>query len=199
MEAYFVKDGKEALEKTLELIKEGDTVAFGGSMTLAETGILNAVMKGNFRALNRYSPDLSPEERQKMYRDAFFADVFLTSANAVTENGELINVDGNANRVSAILFGPKSVITVVGKNKIVKNILDGFERVKKIAAPKNTKRLNCDTYCREKGVCIADGCREDFANGCKSPQRICCDYAVCGYQREKNRIKVIIIDEDLGY
>ena len=122
------------------------------------------------------------------------------SSNAVTENGELYNVDGNSNRVSALLYGPSSVIVVIGVNKIVKNIDEAVRRVKVCAAPKNTVRLSCETPCSKTGECVSL-LREDskMPDGCRCDGRICCNYVVCAQQRHKNRIKVVIVNEQLGY
>ena len=197
MEAFFVKTKEEAKALALSLLNKGETLSCGGSVTLTETGIFTALKSGDYNFLDRSVEGLKAEDINKIYRDTFFADTYLTSANALTEKGELINVDGNANRVSAIAFGPKQVIVVVGINKIVKNIEEGIKRVKQIAAPLNTKRLGKNTPCSKTGVCI--GLNGDLADGCKSPDRICCDYVISAFQRQKNRIKVIICEENLGY
>ena len=127
--------------------------------------------------------------------------MYFTSTNAVTENGELYNVDGTGNRVAAIVYGPKSVVVVCGYNKIVRDLKEAEMRVKEIAAPANTIRLNKNTYCSKCGVCVSakDGESTGLAKGCKSEDRICCSYLVSGYQRQKNRIKVIIVGEELGF
>ena len=135
-----------------------------------------------------------------MYRKTFSADAYFASSNAITENGELYNVDGNSNRVAAILYGPASVILVCGYNKIVKNIDEAIDRVKRVAAPGNTIRLNIDAPCSKLGKCIsADKEDAELCSGCKSDRRICCNYVVCAQQRHKDRIKVIIIGEEYGY
>jgi hypothetical protein len=140
---------------------------------------------------------MTREEINDIFRNSFFADTYLCSTNALTENGELYNVDGNSNRVAAICFGPKSVIMVVGKNKIVKDVPEAINRVKTIAAPKNAQRLNCQTYCNTKGECMGiDGL---VCDGCESSQRICCNYVVSAHQRQKDRIKVILVNEQLGF
>lgn len=193
MEVFFAEN-KEVIPEIVEgILKEGDTISCGGSMTLKECGVDTLMRSGAYKFLDRATTD----DVSKLYRDCFSADAYLTSANAVTENGELINVDGNANRVSCIAFGPKKVICIVGANKIVKDINEGFKRVKTVAAPKNAVRLNTNTPCRELGHCICvDG---NFADGCKSPQRMCVQYLVTAFQRDKNRIKVIITPDPLGY
>lgn len=201
MEAYFCRTKEDARSLAESLIAPGDTITNGGSVTLAETGIMDLIKKSKYNYLDRAREGITPEEIDKVYRDAFSADVYFTSANAVTENGELYNVDGNGNRVAAIVYGPKSVVVVCGYNKIVSNLREAELRVKEIAAPANTIRLNKDTYCSKCGVCLSikDGESTGLAKGCKSEDRICCSYLVSGYQRQKNRIKVIIVGEELGY
>ena len=197
MEAHFVAKKEEVLPLVKELVAEGSTVSCGGSMTLKETGVTALLQSGYYKFEDRSAPGISPEEKQKREREAFFADAFFCSANAITEKGELVNVDGYANRIAAIAFGPRSVIVVAGINKIVPDVDAGIRRVKEIAAPLNTKRLSCDTYCFHEGKCM--GLDGDMAAGCSSPQRICCSYLVCGPQRIENRIKVILVGEELGY
>lgn len=201
MEAYFCRSKEDAVILAESLIEPGDTITNGGSVTLAETGIMDLIKKSKYNYLDRNREGITPEEIDKVYREAFSADVYFTSANAVTENGELYNVDGNGNRVAAIVYGPKSVVVVCGYNKIVRNLKEAELRVKETAAPANTVRLNKDTYCSKCGVCMSvkNGESTGMADGCKSEGRICCSYLVSGYQRQKNRIKVIIVGEELGY
>lgn len=193
MEVFYAESKEEIPGIVKNILNEGDTISCGGSVTLKECGVDTLMRSGTYNFLDR----AQTEDVQKLYRECFSADAYLTSANAVTENGELINVDGNANRVSCITFGPKKVICVVGANKIVKDINEGFKRVKTVAAPKNAVRLDTNTPCKELGHCICvDG---SFADGCKSSQRMCVQYVVTSFQRDKNRIKVIITPESLGY
>ena len=197
MEAYYAANKAEALKIAKSLLNKGDTISCGGSVTLAECGITDLMRSGDYNFLDRAVPGLTAAQIDEIYAKTFMADAYLCSANALTEKGELINVDGRANRVSAFTYGPKSVICVVGVNKIVEDIKAGFRRIKTTAAPLNAKRLNCNTPCAKTGVCIAlDG---DIADGCMSEDRICASYVVCGRQRIKNRIKVILVDEKLGY
>lgn len=196
MAAYYVENSAEVVKLVDELLTEGETISCGGSVTLAESGVFALMQSGRYNFLDR-SLAKSPEEIAEIYRKTFYCDTFLTSANAVTEEGELVNVDGNCNRISAITFGPKSVIVVVGMNKIVSDVTEGFKRVKEIAAPLNTKRLGCNTPCVKLGHCIkAD---RPIPEGCDSPERICVNYLVSGRQRIKDRVKVIICNESLGY
>ena len=200
MEACFCNTAEEAKNMVESMLKEGDTVTHGGSVTLAQCGIPEMLRCGKYNYLDRSTEGLTREQVQEIYRKSFFADVYLTSANAITESGSLFNVDGNSNRTAAILFGPKSVIVVAGANKIVKDLGEAFDRLRTTAAPLNTVRLKCETYCAEKGKCISlNNSGSEMGDGCKSPQRICCNYVVSAFQREKNRIKVIIVGEELGY
>ena len=200
MQAYFCNNSDEVRELVCKLMKKGDTVTHGGSVTLAQTGITKLISNGDYNYLDRNAPELTREQVEEIYLKAFTSDVYLTSANAITENGELYNVDGNSNRVAAILYGPKSVIVIAGYNKIVPDINEAIARVKCEAAPKNTVRLNCDTYCAKTGKCVSLN-KEDslMSDGCRSEQRICCNYVVSSLQRKKDRIKVIIVGEELGY
>ncbi len=198
MKPIIAETSADALEIVKTLIKDGDTVASGGSMTLAETGIMELLRSGAYNYLDRAGK--TGEEAEAVYRAAFSADVYLTSSNAITESGELYNVDGNSNRVAAICYGPKSVIVVAGRNKIVPELKDAVMRVKRFAAPMNTARLGCETYCRSKGVCMAIETGADgMTAGCGSESRICCSFVVSAQQRIKDRIKVILVNEDLGY
>ena len=200
MQACYVESRADAVNKVRELMSEGQTVAVGGSMTLYECGVIDILRSGRYRFLDRYEEGLSRDEVEKIFRESFFVDTYISSTNAITENGELYNVDGNSNRVAAICYGPKSVIIIAGYNKIVSDIDEAVDRVKRTAAPANAVRLSCDTNCSEKGECMSLARGETgMACGCGSPARICCNYVVSGYQRVKDRIKVIIVGEQLGY
>lgn len=200
MEAYCCENAEQARELFKTLVKPGDTVSHGGSETLRQLGIVEMLKSGDYNYLDRSRPGITRDEVEEIYRKTYSADVYLTSSNAVTENGELYNVDGNSNRVSAILYGPKSVVVFVGVNKLVRNIDEAITRVKTIAAPANTLRLSCDTPCGKTGECISLKKDKPFlTDGCACEQRICCNYAVSAQQRQKNRIKVVIIKEQLGY
>lgn len=187
MDAYVVESKEELLEKLSSMIDKKDTVYSGGSATLKETGVIDMLMNG-YDYYYRGRTDKNGNVMDVL-RDAFNGDWYLTSSNAVTLNGELYNVDGNANRVAAMSFGPKNVVVVVGYNKIVKDIDEAAERVRGIAAPVNCVRLDKKTGCRASGHCI----------DCHSPDRICCVATVHTFQREKGRIKVFLLPEELGY
>lgn len=189
MEAYLVKDEKDLMEKLKSLIKEGSTVSVGGSMTLFETGIIDFLRNGKYNFMDRYKDGITPVELKDIYRKTFLCDCYITSSNAVTESGELYNIDGNGNRVAAMIYGPDQVIVIIGANKIVSNLNAAIERVKYNSAPANTKRLNLNTPCTKVGYCV----------DCKSDGRICNDYVLIKRENVKGRVKVIILNKDLGY
>lgn len=200
MEAYFCETSEEARELVKTLINKGDTISNGGSVTLKQTGIYDIISSSDYNYLDRSREGITREEVEEVYRKTFCADAFFTGTNAVTENGELYNVDGNSNRVAAILYGPKSVVVICGVNKLVKNIDEAIYRVKTKAAPPNTIRLGNDTYCAKKGQCVSlNKENPELCEGCRGDGRICCNYVVCAQQRHVNRIKVIIVNEELGY
>lgn len=199
MEAMYAPTRKEAIEQVAEYLEEGQMVTCGGSMTLEECGIMNLLRSGLYEFLDRSAPGTTPDKVEEIYRMAFCADAYLTSSNAITEQGELFNVDGNCNRVAAMLYGPKSVIVVAGYNKIVANLDEAVLRLKKVAAPANCIRLNRDTYCAHTGEC--KGVCGSMTEGCSSPDRICAGYTVIAKQQPRyaGRIKVILVGEELGY
>ncbi|HHW45960.1 MAG TPA: lactate utilization protein [Clostridiales bacterium] len=200
MKPYFVEKRSDVVPLVKQLLKPGETVAVGGSVTLAETGVLDLLRSGEYNFLDRYRPGLTRPEVEEIFIKSFSADTYISSSNAITENGELYNVDGNSNRVAAILYGPKSVIIVAGCNKIVRTLDDAVMRVKQIAAPANTSRLSCETYCNKAGQCVALASNTNgITAGCASADRICCNYVISAKQRQKDRIKVIIIGEPAGY
>ena len=197
MEIFFIESRKKVVPLIEKMIKPGAIVSVGGSITLDETGVLEHLRSGRYNFLDRYKEGLRGEEIKEIFAKCSSADVYLSSTNAITEDGELYNVDGNANRISAIAFGPKEVIIVAGVNKIVKNIDEAVKRVKTIAAPKNCVRLNRDTFCAKNGVCA--NMSGVMGKGCDSKDRICRHYLVSARQSNFGRIKVIIVNEDLGY
>lgn len=195
---YFVETKQEVVPLVKTLICKGESVSNGGSQSLKEAGIMDLLNCGDYDFIDRTG--LQGEELRQAYIRAFGCDTFFCSSNAVTEKGELYNVDGNSNRVACIVYGPKQVIMVVGKNKIVKDINEAINRVKTVAAPANTVRLDCATPCQKTGKCISLNNEDSLiCDGCGSEQRICCNYVVSAHQRHKDRIKVIIVNENLGY
>ncbi|MGN0521181.1 MAG: lactate utilization protein [Eubacterium sp.] len=195
---YFVETKEEVVPLIKTLVKKGESVSNGGSVSLKETGVSDLLCCGDYDFIDRSG--LQGEELRQAYLRAFGCDTYFCSSNAVTENGELYNVDGNSNRVACIVYGPRQVIMVVGVNKIVKNIDEAIKRVKCNAAPKNTVRLNIDTPCNKTGECISLSKENSFiCDGCNSPGRVCCNYVISAKQRHKDRIKVILVNEPLGY
>lgn len=195
---FYVKAKEEVVPLVKTLINKGESVSNGGSVTLNETGVSELIACGDYDFIDRTG--LQGEELRQSYIRAFGCDTYFCSSNAVTENGELYNVDGNSNRVACIVYGPRQVIMVIGKNKIVKNINEAVVRVKEQAAPPNTVRLNIDTPCSKTGKCVSlSSENSDLCDGCAVDGRICCNYVVSAKQRHKNRIKIIIVDDNLGY
>ena len=197
---YVVEKGSDVLPLLKTLLPEGVTVGVGGSETLTKLGVISFLREGNYKFFDRYAKGLTRPEAVEVMRQSLLADVFLTSSNAVTEKGELYNVDGNGNRVAALCFGPKEVLVIVGANKIVKDIKAAEERVKKIAAPKNCQRLALPSPCSKTGECVSLSLENrELCDGCATESRICSSYVISGYQRNKDRIKVIICKESMGY
>lgn len=188
MNGYLVNSKEELISKIEELTNSGDIVACGGSMSLFEAGVIDHLRSGRYEFLDRYKEGLKPEEIKQIYREAFFCDAYFTSTNAITEDGELYNVDGNGNRVAAMLYGPDKVIVIAGVNKIVKNINEAISRVENLAAPANAKRLNRKTPCVITGKCM----------NCNSPERICREYTVIR-KPAPNRIFILLLNENYGY
>ena len=189
MKAYYAENRDELFDIVRGLVKNDKLITAGGSVTLEESGVKQMLMtefKGVY--LDR-SEGKTPEEVEDILHKAFVSDTFFASSNAVTEDGELYNVDGRGNRVSAMIYGPTQVVLIVGVNKIVRDMEEAVCRVEQVAAPKNTRRLNSGTPCEITGSCAH----------CRSRGRICCSYVRMAQQRVKDRIKVIIVNESLGY
>ena len=188
IEGYYCKDSKSAVKKALELMPKGSSIGWGGSMSLVETGLMDAIQKEDYKTINRDTAT-NLEEQRKIYAEICLSDFFLMSTNAITLDGELINIDGRGNRVAFLCYGPQNVIILAGMNKVVSDIESGFKRVRDIASPPNTVRLNKKTPCSITGKC------ED----CYSPDCICGQFVVTRRSAVPNRIKVILIGEELGY
>ena len=195
MHAYYAPDSADAVKIVESLLKEGDTISCGGSVTLDATGIKALMRSGKYNFLDREAV-ATDAERQAIYRKTFSADAFLTSSNAITENGELYNIDGGGNRVAAMLFGPEKVIVVAGYNKIVRDLEAAAVYVKSLTTPANALRLHLDTPCTHAACPGTDG---DMCAGCRSENRICSLYTVMAYQRNKNRVHVVLVGEEVGY
>jgi hypothetical protein len=188
MEAYYVKTKEEALCKALELIPKGSTINMGGSASVHAIGLTDAISGEEYTFDDRDKAG-SPEEKQEISLKAFTCDYYLGSVNAMSEDGILINIDGNANRIAAYSFGPKNVLLIVGMNKVVKTEQDAMSRARNEAAPVNAQRFGIDTPCVKNGSCF----------NCKSEQCICCQILVTRFSRIPKRIKVILVGEDLGF
>lgn len=189
--AAYVENGKEAVEAVCGMIPEGATVALGGSVTIMQTGLLDALRGMRINLLDRYRAGISKDEVDAMALRSLTADVLVTSSNAITADGKLVNEDGNGNRVAALIFGPKKVIVVAGINKIVGSAEDGLKRIKEIAAPMNCIRLGLDTPCARTGFCVEEECH--------APARVCSQITIIESNRVKDRIHVLIVGEELGY
>lgn len=200
MQAFYVDSREEVVPLLRGLVAPGAVVANGGSQTLKQCGVIDFLKSGDFQYLDRAKPGLTPEQVRQVYLQSFGADAYFCSANAITEDGVLYNVDGNSNRIAAIAYGPTSVIMVVGQNKIVPDLDAAVQRVKTHCAPENCLRLACETYCRENGVCVSlKKNHPEIPSGCSSAARVCCNYLISAQQRHKDRIKVILVGEELGY
>ena len=188
MEAYYAETREEAVRRALELIPEGSTINMGGSASVRECGLTDAVCSGNYIFYDRDRAE-TPEEKTEIALKAFTCDWYLGSVNAMTEDGVIVNVDGNANRIAAYAFGPKNVLLIVGLNKVVKTEEDAMHRARNEAAPINAQRFGIDTPCVKNGSCF----------DCKSPECICCQIMITRFSRIPKRIKVILVDENLGF
>lgn len=186
---YYVKDNDELINLIKDIAKEGEVVSVGGSMSLFESKVIELLRSGRYEFLDRYKKNLTQEDIKEIYRKSFFADTYFASANAITEDGKIFNVDGNGNRVAAILYGPDKVVLIVGVNKIVKNIEQAVARNRAISGPANAKRLNLSTPCIKTGQCME----------CNIEDRICCEYTVIKRQRNPKRMHVIFINDTLGF
>lgn len=189
IKGYYAKNNDEILNIIKGIAKEGEVVAVGGSMSLFETKVIDFLRSGRYDFWDRYKENLTPDDIKDIYRKSFSADTYFASANAITEEGEIFNVDGNGNRVAAMLYGPDKVILIVGVNKIVKNLDEAIKRNKDISGPANAKRLNTQTPCAKVGYCM----------DCKSKDRICCEYTVIKRQRIDNRMHVIFVNDIVGF
>ena len=186
-DAYYCANKEEALAKALELIPEGASVGWGGAMSVQQIGLMDAVRSGNYRALDRETCK-TPEEREEMGHACLGADVFLTGANGLSMDGEMVNIDGQGNRVAAIVYGPKSVLVIAGMNKVVDTLEDAVTRARTVAAPMNQQRFGLPNPCTVTGTC-AD---------CKSQTCICNQILITRNCRPVGRIKFIIVGEELG-
>ena len=185
MSGYYASSREEALRIALELIPEGSSVTMGGAMSAHEIGLVDALKNGNYQFIDR---DAYEDKRAAMLA-AYDADVFLSSANAITSDGVMVNIDGNSNRVSAIAQGPKKVVFIVGMNKVCGDVDGAIKRARNVAAPINAQRFGLSTPCSITGACM----------NCKSPDTICCQILITRYSRHTDRIHVILVNDSLGF
>ena len=185
MTGYYAATKEDALKLVLSLIPKGSSIAMGGSVSAAEIGLVDAVKGPDYHFIDR---NAATDKRAAMLA-AYDADVFLTSVNAMTEDGVLINIDGNANRVSAIAHGPKKVVMIVGMNKVCKDADAAMKRARNVAAPTNAQRFGLSTPCAKTGSCM----------DCKSPDTICCQFLMTRFSRHAGRIHVILVNDVLGF
>jgi L-lactate utilization protein LutB len=189
MKAYVVADAGAALRKALSLIPRGASVGLGGSRTVAEIGLLDALRAGDYRLYDQYASGLGRAASMDLRKKGTHAEFFVSGSNAITEDGKIVNVDGLGNRLAALCFGPKTVIIAAGRNKIVDDVEAGLDRVKNVAAPMNAKRFGLDTPCVRTGRC----------SDCDSKERICNLTLIIERQKAKGRMVVILINQDLGF
>lgn len=189
MKGYFVEDIPQLIKLIKELVPENSIVGCGDSITLEEAGIYSIFRNGNFIFLDKYKENLTKEEKKELYIKNFSVDTFISGANAITEDGRIFNIDGSGSRVAPIIYGPKQVIIVVGINKIVPDLDHAVHRARQTAAPLDAVRLKKNTPCAKLGYCI----------DCRHPERICNSFVAIEGEFIKNRIKVIIIDKNMGF
>lgn len=187
-EAHYCPTEVNVLEKVLSYLTDDSTIAWGGSESLKDIGLMSFLKNSHYHLFDR---DLAktPEEKQKQYTQAVNADFFFMSTNAITLDGQLVNIDGTGNRLSCLLYGPKNVIIIASMNKVVKDLDSALERVKFIACPQNAIRLNRDTPCAKTGFCT----------DCVSPDCICANTVITRLSIIPNRIKIILVGEKIGY
>ncbi len=185
MKGYYAATKEEALKTALSLIPEGSTVTMGGAMSAHEIGLVSAVKEGNYHFIDR---DAASDKWAAMLA-AYDADYFLSGVNAMTDDGILINIDGNANRVSAICQGPKQVLFIAGMNKVCSDLDSAMKRARNVAAPVNVQRFGLSTPCAKTGKCM----------DCKSPDTICCQFLITRFSRHAGRIHVILVNDNLGF
>lgn len=184
MSGYYAADKGEALKRALELIAPGSSVTMGGCASAQEIGLVDALKSGDYNFIDRATMD----PRESLLA-AYDADVFLSSANAMTDDGILVNIDGHSNRVSCIAQGPKKVIFIVGMNKVCADFDAALKRARNVAAPTNAQRFDVNTPCKKTGKCF----------DCKSPDTICCQFLITRYSRHAGRIHVVLVGESLGF
>ena len=184
MEAFYAKDKQEALNKVLELIPKHSSVTMGGCQSASDIGLVDVLKSDNYNFIDR-----SKMEKREALLKGYDADYFISSANAISEDGILVNIDGNANRVSYICQGPKHVIFIISMNKVAKDLDSAMKRARNEAAPINAQRFDIKTPCKQTGKCF----------DCKSMDTICCQFLITRFSRHQGRIKVILVNDNLGF
>lgn len=187
-EAYYCETKEEALEKALSLIPEGSRVGWGGALSAQQIGLLEAVNQGNYVALDRDKAK-NPQEREEIMRSCLLADTFITGANAISLDGQMVNIDGNGNRVAAIVYGPKQIIVIAGMNKVADTLEAAVTRARTVAAPMNKQRFAIQTPCEATGVCA----------NCKSEGCICNQILITRNSKPAGRIKFVLVRDELGF
>ena len=188
MEGYYFEDSKSCVEAIMKMIPDGSVVSWGGSMTLNETGMMDALKASDLTLIDRATAK-TPQENSEIFANTLMADYYFMSTNAITNDGILINIDGNANRVACLTHGPSNIIMLVGRNKFTASVEAGVERVRNVASPANAIRLNRNLPCRLTGSC----------HDCLSPECFCNQIVITRRSGHAGRIKVFLINEDLGY
>ncbi len=191
IEGVYCENRAEAVEAVCRMIPAGALVGLGGSETIIESGLLDALRKMDFRLLDRYKEGVTKDEVGEMRRQGLLSDVYIMSSNAVTADGKLVNEDGTGNRVAAMIFGPTKVIVLAGMNKVVADVEAAIARVKNTAAPANSLRVGIDTPCSRTGFCQDPHCHP--------PHRICCQLVVTEASMTPGRITVVMVGETMGY
>ncbi len=187
-DAHYCETREDALALALSLIPEGASVAWGGALSAQQIGLMDAVNQGPYHAIDR-DKSKTPQERAQMIREGLFADVFLTGANALSLDGEMVNIDGTGNRLAAINYGPKTILVIAGMNKVVDTLEDAITRARTVAAPMNKQRFANQTPCEVTGTC-AD---------CKAEGCICNQILITRHCRPAERIRFILVGEELGF
>ena len=188
MEGYFFENSASCVSAITDLVENGSIISWGGSESIKECGLMDAIKSGNYILIDRLSAK-TPEEGRELYAKTVLSDYYLMSSNAITYDGELINIDGNGNRVACLIHGPKYVLMVVGMNKLVSDVESGYKRVRNLASPANAKRLGRNTPCFHTGKC----------GNCLSDECMCSHLVVTRRCNIPGRIKIFFVAEELGY
>ncbi len=189
MELIFMENAEQLREYLKGILHSGKSVCVGGSQTLFETGVIDQIRNSDVVFYDRYEEGLTPDQIQEVFRKGFFSDIYFTSTNALTVDGCLYNIDYTGNRVASMIYGPKEVYVIAGKNKVFDSEASAIEHVKNVACPANCARYHRNTPCVKLGKCM----------DCASEEKLCSSYVKMGFQKELNRIKVIVLNEEYGF